>query len=271
MNEYEKSIIPVIEAVYDSFTPLERNIANFFIHNTKKLDFSSRNISGLLYVSEASLSRFSKKCGFRGYREFLFHYKQNFVEGKTVANDSTKQVLDTYQELLNKSYALVDEAQMERVSAHLSSHKRVYVYGKGSSGLVAQEMKLRFMRIGVNMEAVVDSHIMKMNSVLLDEECVVIGISISGRTEEVISSLKAAKARGAATILMTSHKEKSFTSYCDEILLIAVKEHLEKGKDISPQYPILIMIDIFFAYFLKSDKFQKEALHEFTLSSLKGE
>ena len=64
MEHYEKSIIPLIESVYANLTPLEKTIADFFIHNREEMDFSSRNISQLLYVSEASLSRFSKKCGF---------------------------------------------------------------------------------------------------------------------------------------------------------------------------------------------------------------
>ena len=46
------------------------------------------------------------------------------------------------------------------------------------------------MRIGLNIEAVTDSHIMKVNSVILDESCLVIGISVSGQTAEIISSLK---------------------------------------------------------------------------------
>lgn len=268
MEQYEKTIIPIIESVYDSFTPLEKNIADFFIHNNQQLDFSSKSISHLLYVSEASLSRFAKKCGFKGYREFLFRYEQNFVENTKITDDSTKQVLNTYQELLNKSYALVDYSQLDRITQILSTHKRVYVYGRGSSGLVAQEMKLRFMRIGVNMEAIIDSHIMKMNSVLINEECAVIGVSVSGKTTEVINSLKAAKKMGATTILMTSRKEKDYQSFCDEILLFAVKEHLENGKAISPQFPILVMVDIFYAHFLQSDKFHKEALHEYTLTAL---
>ena len=61
----------------------------------------------------------------------------------------------------------------------LSKKKRIYVYGKGSSGLAAMEMKFRFMRIGANIEAITDEHIMKMNSVLLDGDCAVIGISVS--------------------------------------------------------------------------------------------
>ena len=47
------------------------------------------------------------------------------------------------------------------------------------------------MRIGLNIEAVTDSHIMKVNSVILDENCLVIGISVSGQTADIISSLKA--------------------------------------------------------------------------------
>ena len=95
-----------------------------------------------------------------------------------------------------------------------------------------------------------------------------IGISVSGRTEEVITSMKAAKERGATTILMTSRKDKTFLNYCDEILLFAVKENLEKGKAISPQFPILVMVDILFSHILESDKFRREAIHEYTLNAL---
>ena len=51
MEHYEKSIIPLIESVYANLTPLEKTIADFFIHNREEMDFSSRNISQLLYVS----------------------------------------------------------------------------------------------------------------------------------------------------------------------------------------------------------------------------
>ena len=230
MEEYEKNIVPHIEAIYENFTPLEKTIADFFIHNEEKLDLSSKNVSKRLFVSEASLSRFAKKCGYKGYREFIFCYEQGgTVVSRKPASDQIKMVLNDYQELLNKSYSLMDENQIGRIVDIISEKKRIYVYGKGSSGLAALEMKLRFMRIGVNVEAVTDTHIMKINSVLLDEDCAVIGISVSGRTEEVITSMKAAKERGATTILMTSRKDKTFLNYCDEILLFAVKENLEKG------------------------------------------
>ena len=68
MENYEKSVIPLIESIYANLTPLEKTIADFFIKNREEMDFSSKCVSRRLYVSEASLSRFSKKCGFKGYR-----------------------------------------------------------------------------------------------------------------------------------------------------------------------------------------------------------
>lgn len=268
MDNYEKSVIPMIESVYDSFTTVEKNIADFFLHNTENMDFCAKSIANHLFVSEASLSRFAKKCGFAGYREFLFRYQESFLKEEIKMDSMTKSVLNTYQELLNKSYSLVDEAQLIRITNLLLDKNRVYVYGKGSSGLVAKEMKLRFMRIGLDVEAMDDTHVMKMNSVVLHSKCLVIGISISGITSEVISSLKEAKKSGAAVILITSKLRKEFEEFCDEVLLISVKKHLEYGNVISPQFPILVMLDILYAYFLQADRNQKEALHDYTLNAL---
>ena len=176
MEHFEKSIIPVIESVYPSFTPLERTVADFFIHNTDESDLSARHVSELLYVSEASLSRFAKKCGYTGYREFVYRYQEGLNAALPGTDDHIKQVLNTYQELLNKSYSLADRAQIDPICHILTSKRRVYVYGLGSSGLSAQEMKLRFMLAGVDIEAITDIHIMKMNAVLLNESCAAIGI-----------------------------------------------------------------------------------------------
>ena len=80
MDYYVKSVIPIIESNYENFTALEKNIADFFMKNEEKMDFSAKEIAKHLFVSEASLSRFAKKCGFRGYREFIYQYEEAFEE-----------------------------------------------------------------------------------------------------------------------------------------------------------------------------------------------
>ena len=127
MDYYVKSVIPVIESNYENFTALEKNIADFFMKNEEKMDFSAKEIAKHLFVSEASLSRFAKKCGFRGYREFIYQYEESFEEKNKELMGHTKTVLNMYQELLNKTYSLMDEAQIIRICEKLGQAKRVEV------------------------------------------------------------------------------------------------------------------------------------------------
>lgn len=268
MEFYTKSVIPVIESNYDNFTTVERNIADFFIQNRKKMDFSAKKVAEYLYVSEASLSRFAKKCGYRGYREFVYQYEESFVEKKESMTGNTRMILNAYQELLNKTYNLIDEGQIARISKYMHRAERVYVCGKGSSGIAAGEMELRFMRIGVDIDSIQDTDQMKMQAVFQNEGKLVIGISISGSTEEVLYFLKEAHKNKAKTILITAQKKDSVDEFCDEVLLIPSLRHLNHGNVISPQFPILLAIDVIYSYYVEKDKYVREVLHDHTLRAL---
>lgn len=55
MDNYLKSTKTMIEEKYDSFTQVEKVIADYFLHGTIE-DFSSKAVASTIYVSEASLS-----------------------------------------------------------------------------------------------------------------------------------------------------------------------------------------------------------------------
>lgn len=269
MEYYTKSVVPIIESNYNNFTTVEKNIADFFIQNRKKMDFSAKTVAEQLFVSEASLSRFAKKCGYRGYREFVYQYEESFVEKPESMTGNTRMVLNVYQELLNKTYSLVDEAQIARISKYLNHASRVFVCGIGSSGLAAREMKLRFMRIGVDIDSIQDSDLMRMQAVFQNPTCLVFGVSISGEKEEVVYLLKEAHKRKARTVMVTAENKERLYEFCDEVLLIPSLKHLNHGNAISPQFPILVMLDIIFSYFLEQNKYEKETLHDNTLKALR--
>lgn len=270
MEYYVKSVVPMIESNYDNFTNVEKNIADFFIQNRKKVDFSAKAIAERLYVSEASLSRFAKKCGYRGYREFVYQYEETFVEKQESMTGDTRMVLNAYQEILNKTYSLVDEAQIARIGRYLNMAERVFVCGKGSSGLTAGEMEFRFMRIGVDIDSIQDSELMRMQAVFQDKQSMVFGISISGEKEEVLYLLNEAHKRGAKTVLLTAKNKGVFDEFCDEVVLLPSLRHLNHGNLISPQFPALVMLDIIYAYYVEQDKFAKEILHDNTLRALEA-
>ncbi len=268
MEYYVKSVVPVIESNYDKFTPIEREIADFFIHNQKKMDFSIKNISEILFTSKATLVRFAKKCGYHGYKEFIYQYEETFSEKPEKITGNTRMVLNAYQELLNKAYNLVDEGQMGKITGYLNKADRVLVCGLGSSGLSAREMEIRFMRIGVNVDSLADPDMMRMSSVFQNKNSLVLGFSLSGEREEVLYLLRESYNKGAKTVLFTAKNRAEFSEYCSEVVLLPSLKHLNHGNVISPQFPILVMLDILYAYYVEQNKYIREGMHDSTLRAL---
>lgn len=97
------------------------------------MDFSSKNISRVLYVSEATLSRFSQKCGYKGYREFIFSYERDLkFEQKSEGTEKdvglfARRVQNSYQKLLQENFRILDEEQVRRVAGMLNVSKRVLI------------------------------------------------------------------------------------------------------------------------------------------------
>ncbi|MER0122871.1 MurR/RpiR family transcriptional regulator [Streptococcus sp. ZJ93] len=271
MVSLEKNVIPMIEAVYSDFTHIERKIADYFLSEAAEDDqLSAKIVSEKLYVSLPSLTRFAQKCGFSGYRQFVYAFQEvNLTtEPAHVNRDLTRHVLSDYGELLNKTYSLIDEEQFVRVGHLLNNAKRVYIYGQGSSGLVAREIEFRFMRLGMACKAVTDDHMIRMNRVTLNDECLVIGISVSGESTNIINAVRDAREVGASTVLLTSKNRQELRDSCDELVLVAIKKNLAQGNIISPQFPVLVVIDIFYAYYIDLDRDARNKLFTNTLSAL---
>ena len=222
MEYYVKSVISIIESNYHKLTSAEKTVADFFIHNNQNTDFSSSHIAELLYTSKATLSRFAKKIGYRGYQEFIYQYENTFEEKEEKITGNTKIVLNAYQEVLNKTYNLVDEAQIGRIVGYLNKADRVLVCGCG----------------------------------------------ISGEREEVTYLLREAYNKGAKTVLFTTNNGKKFSEYYSEVVALSSLRHLNYGNVISPQFPILIILDIIYAYYVEQNKYIREGMHDSTLCAL---
>jgi len=259
----KQDIATIIDLHFEELTELEQEIARYFLQvDTIMDDLSSQQVTQKLHVSQAALTRFAKKCGFTGYREFVFQYQHQANKQDTHSHKHsplTKRVLRSYSNLREQTQDLIDEAQLERVAQLIEDAERVYFFGTGSSGLIAREMKLRFMRLGVVCEALTDQDGFAWTTSIMDENCLVLGFSLSGTTQSVLDSLLDAKEMGAKTILFTSAPNKNSQAYTETVL---VANHSQSSyiQRISAQLPMLILIDLIYAYFLEINRDSKEKI-----------
>ncbi len=214
-------IATIIDLHFEELTELEQEIARYFLQaETIQDDLSSQQVTQKLHISQAALTRFAKKCGFTGYREFVFQYQHQASKPDTHSHKHsplTKRVLRSYSIMREQTQDLIDEEQLERVAQLIDDAERVYFFGTGSSGLIAREMKLRFMRLGVVCEALTDRDGFAWTTSIMDENCLVLGFSLS-------------------------HSQSSYI------------------QRISAQLPMLILIDLIYAYFLEINRESKEKI-----------
>ena len=256
-------IATIIDLHFEELTELEQEIARYFLQaETIQDDLSSQQVTQKLHISQAALTRFAKKCGFTGYREFVFQYQHQASKPDTHSHKHsplTKRVLRSYSIMREQTQDLIDEEQLERVAQLIDDAERVYFFGTGSSGLIAREMKLRFMRLGVVCEALTDRNGFAWTTSIMDENCLVLGFSLSGTTQSVLDSLLDAKEMGAKTILFTSAPNKNSQAYT-ETVLVASHSQSSYIQRISAQLPMLILIDLIYAYFLEINRDSKEKI-----------
>lgn len=260
----QQNILAIIESHLDKMTDLEQRIGHYFLDpNSIQEDLSSLQVAQTLHISQAALTRFAKKCGFKGYREFSFQYLQDLQKAHTEADNMqsslSRHVLYNYNQIHQQTKELIDEEKLKRVAQILEEADRVYFFGTGSSGLVARDMKLRFMRLGVVCEALTDQDGFAWTTSILDKNCLVIGFSLSGQTQSIIDSLIDAKNMGAKTILVTGQPEKIQEDFT-EIVPVALQSKPEFILRISAQFPMLLMIDLIYAFFLEINREKKERI-----------
>ena len=110
-----------------------------------------------------------------------------------------------------------------------------------------------------------------MNITRVNQESLVIGISVSGKTEEVIEGLREAKEKGAKTIMLSAARVYEYRSYYDELILIWWLKNLAISDKISPQVPALIVVDILYSHYLNYNNDNKKEKLQMTLEHINYE
>lgn len=268
-NMSKKNILEILRENYDKFSKSERDIAQYFLNQSNLQDLTAESVSKKLFSSKSALTRFAKKCGFSGYREFIFEFQyiQKYLkEDYESLKEMTAKIFFEYTELMDETKKIVDDEQLERIAKMLDESNRVYFYGIGSSGLAAREAHLRFMRLGLACDSIVEPDIMKWTSCTLDEKCLVFGFSISGKTKPLIDALDVANLKGAKTVLLSA--EKDLINKCTELVTVATSKHLHYGDRISPQLPLIFITDIIYANFKRNDSIRKEKIYKESLETI---
>ncbi len=141
----DRDLRSIIKSHQEEMTELELDIARYFLSpEAQQHSLSSSRVTELLHVSKAALTRFSQKCGFTGYREFIYHFNE---ETKSQKQQSVSAGLLTYPPLMvadivlyNAEVVPVGEDQKQHMELTRDFVERFNSrYGNGNKLLVMPE------------------------------------------------------------------------------------------------------------------------------------
>jgi DNA-binding MurR/RpiR family transcriptional regulator len=115
--------------------------------------------------------------------------------------------------------------------------------GLGTSAQVAEDASNKLLRAGCNSSAYADTHMQAIAVSQLRAGDVVIGISQSGSSKDVVEAMKIARGHGATTISITSKERSPIARQSDILLLTDTEETRHSTLGLSSHLSRLIVID----------------------------
>jgi RpiR family carbohydrate utilization transcriptional regulator len=165
-------------------------------------------------VSEPTVMRFCRALGCDGFQQFKLELAQDLAQRMRYAHQDisssdsgvqlAEKVIDGTIAALLQLRRQLDEPTLRRAIHLLSTAARIEIYGLGGAGIVAADAQLKFSRLGIATLAYADAYIHNVAASLLKPGDVVVAISNSGRSKDLLRSTTLALEAGADVIALTA-------------------------------------------------------------------
>lgn len=214
-------------------------------------------------ASEAAVVRFCKKAGYTGYKQFKLAMTQELgtyhmlglensiddrIKSFSGIDEVIKEVRDQEVSVLSAALATIDAEQLNQAADAILSCKRVAIFATGLSGLIANELNNRLMRLGFDTQFESSLYAQLLQASKLTPDDVAIGISYSGTTKEIVDAVGLAGKTGARTIAITNYPDMDLAHKSDIVIAAGIaNSFIDVGMWSMPRIAGLAIIDIFMA------------------------
>lgn len=204
-------------------------------------------------VSEPTIVRFCRGIGCNGFQEFKVRIAQEMAVANNIGqfaiaeDDSIEnicdKIADTTIQRLHQVKSQLKTTQVAKVANAISAARRVEFYGFGASGAVATDAQHKFFRLQVATAAYSDPHMQSMSAVTLNEDDVVVAISQSGRTKDLLHTVQLAQQHGAQVVSLAP-ANTPLSLAADLPIHINIEEDTEKFTPMTSRIAHLMVIDM---------------------------
>jgi DNA-binding MurR/RpiR family transcriptional regulator len=254
-------LVAVVRAAIPSLRPSQRRVAEVIVERPAWVAESSiEAVAEACATSTTTVSRLARTLGFSSYREFrtaLWRAATVEIAGGGPATIGDIDPADSLADVVAKighteAQAVADTArdldldQLGGAVEALAAARRIDVDGIGASGLVASDLHQKLSRIGLPASAWTEAHAAATSAALLGGSDVIVAISHSGETEELLTAVDVARKGGAKVIAITNVAGSPLAGSADFALTAAARETTFRSGATVSRIAQLVVVDALF-------------------------
>lgn len=267
MPNNARTVFEQISSNYYALTSSEKKVADFTLSNQSGTQFMSiSELADACGVAEATISRFCRRLGYKGYNAFKLALANSSPKHKLLDNPLSGEVTaeDSLEDICKKLYTAEVEAMAQtmefldldsvaQASRMLHSARRVMCMGQGGSLLIANEAAHLFSTVSNKFTTVADSHLQAIAATTMDPEDVILFFSYSGSTQEMMETLKLARAQQGQVILVTRFPRSPGAELSNVVLQCGANENALQSGSVAARIAQMYLLDILFSEFSRKD------------------
>lgn len=201
MNE----IWEYLEANLQSFNRSQKKIALFVLENPSRIkELELNEFAALSGTSRSTVLRFLQQLGYSGFREFKRHMA--LQPGNKGQNPVVNWLMSMSEHVVGETLAALDHEALEEAISRCAEAPRLFWYGVGESGLLAELANYRAWLMGIDSNFCREmGHFTDFSHRIKDNEVLIV-ISRTGDGDYLYEPLRSIKERGIYTIGITSNR-----------------------------------------------------------------
>lgn len=255
------AVIAKIISMQSSLTVSENEIAQYVINNPDQVVASTITATAQnTHTSEASINRFCKKIGFKGFNSFKVALAQDSFynsmrEAEPASQDSfIAAISQDYRHMLINTTAMLDEHQVFRAAAEMYKASHIYIFSMSYTRFVAQQLEFRLGMVGLYAKAITDLNDARILASGIGRDDAVLVIAPTLLVRELYQAISICHGNGAVVISITSYDSPKLGDLIDYKFIISDKITTQNSVSISNNLMFLYVADVLYCALLDKDK-----------------
>lgn len=262
-----QSVVGVICAFYEQFFEAEKKIADC-IKSRKEdvVDMTVAELAAASGTSDATVSRFCRRCGFKSFQNLKMALAREVLEEKQkaiqVSNDidradkgqSLQNILANKVAELTDTVNLMDEEALEQALRLLEQADLVQVAAVGNTAPTALDCAFKLNQLGIRAVSGTIWEGETARAFNLTDKDVLLVISNSGTSRRLQALAEGVKENGAKIILVTNNSASPLALLADVVLVTATREKLLTEDFWFSRIPAMLVVEVLYLFLFASKK-----------------